>query len=172
MRVLRTAAGIRFELGPVEQQAVADLLAELLGELEAEEVTDDAVHARLYPSAYEEIEAADAYRQMTENGLRDDRIERAEKCLDEVANAPLKPGGLARRERHELILDDEAGDRWLRVLNDLRLVLGTRLGVTEDAEPPRTVDPDDREALAYVMYGWLTAVQDSLVRVLMGPSAK
>jgi hypothetical protein len=170
MRVVRAEAGIRFELSPIELQALADLLAELFTELESEVITDDEVHERLYPSAYEDLEAANAYRQMTETSLRNDRIDRTELCIEELSQAPLRPGGLTRRERHELLLDDAAGDRWLRVLNDLRLVLGTRLAVTEDAEPPGGLDPDDPEALAFVMYGWLTAVQDSLVRVLFDAS--
>jgi hypothetical protein len=59
-----------------------------------------------------------------------------------------------------LQLDDEAADRWLRVLNDLRLALGTRLGVTEQDEL------DDQEP-AVQLYHWLSAVQDLLVGHLM-----
>jgi hypothetical protein len=59
-----------------------------------------------------------------------------------------------------MLVDDEAIDRWLRVLNDLRLALGTRLGVTEDSEL------DDSQPAVQV-YSWLTAVQDLLVMQLM-----
>ena len=60
-----------------------------------------------------------------------------------------------------LSIDDEATDRWLRVLNDLRLALGTRLQVTEDAEL-NAADP------AVNIYHWLSAVQDLLVEQVMG----
>jgi hypothetical protein len=47
------------------------------------------------------------------------------------------------------------------VLNDLRLALGTRLGVTEDDyDRGPTGEP-------WVIYHWLTAVQDSVVTALM-----
>ena len=46
------------------------------------------------------------------------------------------------------------------VLNDMRLVLGTRLGVTADGFPD---DADGVGAPAQVAYHWLTAVQDDIV---------
>ena len=65
---------------------------------------------------------------------------------------------LARRatenkERREIALTPDDVQAWLGVLNDTRLVLGTRLGVTED-EPD--IDPDAPEARGYAIYYWLT----------------
>ncbi len=53
---------------------------------------------------------------------------------------------------------------WLGVLNDTRLVLGTRLGVTEEE---RVLDPADPDAGAYALYQWLTWVQGDLVEELL-----
>ena len=53
---------------------------------------------------------------------------------------------------------------WLGVLNDTRLVLGTRLGVTEDE---RELNPADPQAGAYAMYQWLTWLQGDLVEALL-----
>ncbi len=53
---------------------------------------------------------------------------------------------------------------WLGVLNDTRLVLGTRLAVTEEE---RVLDPADPEAGAYAMYQWLTWLQGDLVEALL-----
>jgi hypothetical protein len=48
------------------------------------------------------------------------------------------------------------------VLNDLRLALGTRLGITEDDD--HVVErPDDPR----VVYYWLTGIQDAVVQALM-----
>jgi hypothetical protein len=47
-------------------------------------------------------------------------------------------------------------------LNDLRLVLGERLGVTEDVYE-RDVDPRVPEL---AVYGWLTWLRGSIVEVL------
>ena len=40
------------------------------------------------------------------------------------------------------MLDRDQADAWLRALNDIRLVLGTRLEVTEDTYE-EDVDPED-----------------------------
>ena len=61
-------------------------------------------------------------------------------------------------------VDGADGIRWLQVLNDVRLALGTRLGITED-EPD--VDPGAPEAEPRQLYYWLTALQDALVRAMM-----
>jgi hypothetical protein len=53
---------------------------------------------------------------------------------------------------------------WLGVLNDTRLVLGTRLGVTEDEFE---IDPDSPEARGYAIYYWLTALQGDLIDMLL-----
>ena len=167
MRIVRSGAALRLQLGAVEVQTLADLLTELLAELELE-TPAGPVYERLYPSAYADARAEETFRDMTETGLRGERTERAQQCLAEVVDAPAKTSALARRARHEIVLSESDGDRWMRVLNDLRLVIGTRLEVTEDDETAGRLDPDDPQALAYVLYGWLTAFQDTLVRVLMG----
>jgi len=56
---------------------------------------------------------------------------------------------------------------WLRALNDTRLVLGERLGITEDWDElvEGLVDDDPRLPLFYV-YDRLTFLQESLVHAL------
>jgi hypothetical protein len=61
-------------------------------------------------------------------------------------------------------LTTEQADAWLAALNDVRLALGTTLGVTEDMpdEPPA----DETLAAHLSVYHWLTFVQDALVQTL------
>jgi hypothetical protein len=188
MRLSRSGDGARLQMGAVEVQTLADLLTELVDDLTADPGTAgtngttgtngtagtsgsaapaDPVHARLFPAAYADAEAERGFREMTESGLRTERVERAQRCLSELAGAPSRVAGLARRPRQELLLGDEDCDRWMRVLNDLRLVIGTRLEITED-EDFASVDPEDPQSFSYVVYGWLTAMQDNLVRIRMG----
>jgi hypothetical protein len=87
---------------------------------------------------------------MTEDLLRDERVQRARDCAAEVAGADVQ-------------LDPEAGDRWIRALNDLRLVLGTRLGVSEDDDSDHQNGPDAQD---WAVYHWLTWLQDSMVVAL------
>lgn len=150
-----TGVRIRFDL--IESSVVEQLFAELTAVLTDE--TDDEVRRRLYPDAYADAEAAEAYRDLTETGLRLERCERLDECLDE-----LRAGRSLRRT--EVVLDADGTERWLRVLNDLRLALGTRLAISEDDS--YVLDPHDPDAELRARYLWLTALQDSLVTAVMG----
>ncbi|MEO9138720.1 MAG: DUF2017 family protein, partial [Jatrophihabitans sp.] len=84
---------------------------------------------------------------------RDDRLGRIRSCAEDLAAG-----------REVALGQEEAATRWIQVINDMRLALGTRIGVTED-EPD--FDPSDPDAQPWVVYYWLTAVQDSVVTALM-----
>jgi uncharacterized protein DUF2017 len=57
----------------------------------------------------------------------------------------------------------------MRALNDVRLMFGVRLEVTEDFEDQLTsLDPKDPRVAAFQVYGWLGGVQESLVRAIAG----
>lgn len=68
------------------------------------------------------------------------------------------------KDTREVALTPDDVQAWLGVLNDTRLVLGTRLGVTEE-EPD--IDPDAPEARGYAIYFWLTALQGDLIDMLL-----
>jgi Domain of unknown function (DUF2017) len=149
VKVKRKGPVLRVDLQPSEASLLATLCDDLTELLDADDEEDPAIR-RLYPDGYTDDESASAeYRGLVAADLRSERSARIQ-----VIRAQL-PGTGGRVE-----LDAEAVDRWLRVLNDLRLVLGTRLGVTEEEE----LDPQlDSTAL----YHWLSAVQEMLVMHLM-----
>ena len=145
MRVRRKAAVLRVELTEAEVALLGGLLDDLADAL-AEPDPHDPMIQRLYPDGYTDDDGASReYRELVQSDLQADRIGRVRAC-----RAELPPGG------GRMALDDEALDRWLRELNDLRLGLGTRLGVTEEDEL------DDSQP-AVQIYSWLTEVQDILV---------
>ncbi|MEU4578063.1 DUF2017 domain-containing protein [Nonomuraea sp. ATR24] len=114
----------------------------------------DPVLARLFPSAYEDAQDASEFRRYTEATLRDGKRADAQTLLDTA-----EPG------RGELT--PEQAQAWLRALNDVRLTLGTKLGVTEEIhEEIEKMSEDDPRYPAFVTYDWLTYLQDSLVRAL------
>ena len=154
MRVTHKRGKVRLQLDPVEVDILTSLLAELDTAVRGTDL-DDPVVARLYPSAHpDDVDAAAAYRELTESGLRDDRIGRIAACVADLA------GG------RDLDLSDPVdATRWIQVLNDLRLALGTRIGITEDDDD---VDLSDPEQQPRVVYHWLTAFQDTVVTRLMG----
>ncbi len=76
-------------------------------------------------------------------------------------------GAAVKRSRFELTLDDEQAQDWLAVLNDARLALGTRLGVTEDLDLSG-LDPGDPDTAPYAVYWWLGVLAERLIEVLSG----
>jgi hypothetical protein len=140
--------GYRLRLEPHERE----LLDVLAGELEQRVRTDDASVARLFPSAYTDDPAADdEYRRLTRGSLADGRL-RALRTLRDTCTA----------ER----LDQREADAWCTALNDLRLVLGERIGVTEDLYE-RTMDARDPRRPELAIYGWLTWLQSEVVDALV-----
>ena len=154
MKFRRRRGVPQLQLDEMETALLGSLLDDLLdafGTLPE----NDPVRQRLFPDGYrDDEEAAAEFRELTETGLRDDKAARAERCRAEL------PAGSG-----ELPLPPDAAERWLTVLNDLRLALGTRLGVTEDE--PADIDPADPRAQSWVVYYWLTTLQDGLVQTAM-----
>ena len=145
-----------------EAAASDDLFADLekmFNEAAAEppEAPADPVLARLLPDAYQDDpEAAGEFRKYTESSLRE-----AKKYFAQTLLETLPPkGGRVK------LTADQARD-WLRALNDVRLMFGVRLEVTEDFEDQLTsLDPKDPRVAAFQVYGWLGGVQESLVRAI------
>jgi hypothetical protein len=149
VKVRRRAELIRVQLAESEAYLLAGLIDDFAVMLEQADASDPAMQ-RLYPDGYsDDDEAAAEFRELVAGDLTTARIGRLQACRAEL------PDGSGT-----ISLDEEATDRWLRVLNDLRLTLGVRLGVTEE------VELDSADPVANI-YHWLSAVQDLLVSQLM-----
>ena len=112
----RTPEGdVLVRLSPEERSLLLGLVAELRAQLEGE--SRDPSLRRLFPPAYDDEEDERGYRELAGDELLSGRRE----ALELLA-------ATARSDR----LSAEEADAWLRALNDLRLVLGTRLDVQED----------------------------------------
>ena len=111
----------------------------------------DPVIARLYPDVRPDDPAWSAgFRDLVRGDLDDARREHiatVEASLD------------ART------IDDTDAEAWLHVLNDLRLVLGTRLGVVED-DDDGSFDPEDPDAAAKVVYAYTGFLEAQFIDVL------
>ena len=139
-----------------DPSAVLDDLEQIFEE-ETPETPEDPVLARLLPDAYQDDpEAAGEFRKYTESSLREAKKYFAQTLLD-----TLPPSGGKVK-----LTGDQARD-WLRALNDIRLMFGVRLEVTEDFEEQlAALTPGDPKITAFEVYGWLGAVQESLVQAL------
>jgi hypothetical protein len=143
------------------QDPEADELARMVGmgngPTEDTEPPDDPVVARLLPDAYrDDQDAANEFRRFTESGLRSGKVTSAMTLLE-----TLPPSGGRIR------LTPDQAEAWLRSLNDVRLALGTRLGVTDDFDALDEDTEIDDPRYAYVqVYQWLAYLQGSLVAAL------
>ncbi len=128
-----------------------ELLGSLVDQLRTllAETTDDPSVKRLFPTAYHEDPERDReYQQLA----RDELLEHRLASLDTTTKT------LEATE-----LDRASLTAWMGAVNDLRLVLGTRLDVSEDGDPPALDDP---EAPAFAVYAYLTELLDGLVDAL------
>ncbi len=136
----------------------ADPIAAMVGLDATRDRPDDPALQRLFPDGYREDEAASAdFRRYTEHDLRQAKAQRAEVVLESLSG---------RSGATELVLDAEQSRAWLGSLNDLRLVLGTRLGITDEEAAEEWPDDDDPRAPAMVAYHWLTYLQGTLVEAM------
>jgi hypothetical protein len=139
--------------GPSDGQ----VLEAAFGLTDATEAPRDPVLARLLPDAYrDDPEAAGEFRRYTELSLRDGKVAAARTVLGTL---PAR-GGRIR-------LSQPDAEAWLRALNDVRLALGVRLGVTDDFEEVGNgINPADPRAAYVWVYHWLAYLQESLVEAL------
>ena len=133
------------------------MLEAAFGLTDATEAPRDPVLARLLPDAYrDDPEAAGEFRRYTELSLRDGKVAAARTVLGTL---PAR-GGRVR-------LSQPDAEAWLRALNDVRLALGVRLGVTDDFEEVGNgINPADPRAAYVWVYHWLAYLQESLVEAL------
>ena len=137
--------GFRVHLGPEERDLLRRLTAELEALLSAE--PEDPSLRRLHPRAYEDEEVEREYRSLMGSELESLRMENL-RGLEATAELDR--------------LDAEELDRWIAGLNDLRLVLGTRLDVSDD-ELADGFDPNAPDAYELAVYAFLTWLQEAAV---------
>ncbi|WP_414636480.1 DUF2017 domain-containing protein [Actinophytocola sp.] len=166
------AAVLRGLVGQID-----DILQARLGEAPQDELTEltgirtgpptapeDPILSRLLPDFHrldnedaskDDRDSAAVLRSLHEPELLDHKTGVAGVLLDTCPPG----GGLVK-------LSAEQADAWLSALNDVRLALGTTLGVTE--EMPDDLPDDDPRAPHLGVYHWLTWMQESLVTALSG----
>jgi len=152
----RADGAIEVRLEPAEASAVRQIATELLAAVDAEREE----HRRLYPAAYPDDPARETeFRELT----RDELMERKRAAARAVAGSIEE--GVDRKGALRSTLDPDAADAWLGVLNDARLVLGTRLDVTEEREHD-LLPPEHPDAPAWNLYLYLGWLEETLIDAL------
>ncbi|MDG3008648.1 DUF2017 domain-containing protein [Rhodococcus sp. D2-41] len=139
---------------------------------------DDAVLARLLPDFHRpESDLGDEAQSRTADEVADER--RADAADVNGALRSLHEPEIidAKRQAATMLLDTlperggkialipEQAHGWLNALNDVRIALGTMLGI--DADTPDELPEDDPRRADMDVYHWLTWVQDTLLLALM-----
>ena len=139
------AGDVTVALAPHEREALREL-AQAVRNLVAEREGEPELR-RLFPPAHDDPQLQEEYDELTHGQLKRGR----EQALD-----------LLQETLDQDVLSADEADAWLRALNDVRLVLGTRLDVTEDFdwEAVKLDDPRAPDLAAYAYSSWL---QEQLV---------
>ena len=139
--------GYRLRLPPEERELLRSLPAQLREVMQ----TDDPSLRRLFPPAYpDDSEADDEFRRLMLEELLEGKLA-ALRIVEETASADH--------------LNSEELESWLGALESLRLYLGTQLDITEEVYTGG-IDPDDPDAPALALYGYLSWLQEEVVAAL------
>jgi hypothetical protein len=144
---------VRLSLKASEQLLLRDLLDDLEPLLAD---PDDPAVRRLFPPAYSDDESDEQYRSLVR---------------DQLVNGRAKALATMRNTLAGETIDLEQADEWLRALNDLRLVLGTRLDVSEEIDYEQ-IDLEEPRGRDLAVYGYLAWLQEQLVDALQPASGR
>jgi hypothetical protein len=142
----RSGGGVNVRLSDPEREVLASIAPELREMLATGD--DDALR-RLFPPAHADDAAAESdYRSLVHDELLRKRLDDLD-VLERTADATE--------------LSEEQAEQWMHAINGLRLVLGTRLDVSEDLAP---AEPDDPDAGAHALYEYLGYLLEMLLNGL------
>jgi hypothetical protein len=153
-RVKRTRKGdFVLRIPPGERELLKTLPVQLRSLL-SEAAADDPALRRLFPPATMDDPEIDAeFERLMRDELLAERM-RALETMDRTLDA-------GRLSEDELVA-------WLSAINDLRLVLGVRLDVTEETTAADFADfaDDDPRVQSYTLYSYLTFLEEQVVEAL------
>jgi hypothetical protein len=136
---------------PARERDVLASLPEMLRSLLLGGDADDPAMKRLFPRAFlDDEEAATEFDEV----VHDDLLEQRLAAIDTVE----------RTLQADRLTEDELV-AWLAAVNDLRLVLGVRLAVTEESKPG-DFDGDPETERAFGLYAYLSYLEEDVVRAL------
>ena len=148
--------GVEARLSTIEVEAIKRIATELTESLD--EPSEDMY--RLFPPGYTDDPAKSReFESLTRDELVGWKRLAATKVIDSIEAGARKHGAW------QGTLDDETAHAWLGVLNDARLVMGTRIDITEETEHA-PLPQDDPRAPSHNLYLYLTGLQASLIDAL------
>jgi hypothetical protein len=163
---VRRGGAVVLTFAPAEVQVLRWVFDDL-GRMLSGESNIDAVTKRLFPRAYLDPTAEEAesqWQEMVHDELSELRVAAVADVVQSLDDA-VPVGG--RAEEREIVLDPERAERWLTVLNDARLAVGTALDVTPEWDFA-ALDPADPNYELHAVYAWTTELLSALVAAVAG----
>ena len=146
MKVSRSGGRIVLEFADGESGVLRSLVDQYI-EVVGTDAGADPAHARMFPAAYRDDDAAaEEFTRYTRAGLVDRK----------AANAAQVSLAL---DEETVRLTADAAARWLPLLTDLRLVIADRLGIRADED-------EIPDTPAGEVYAWLGHLQESIIMLL------
>ncbi|TXK19633.1 DUF2017 family protein [Homoserinibacter sp. GY 40078] len=150
MKLANDGEGVRIRFEAAEAGLLTVLAHQFADVIRDPELDDAPLLARLFPDAYRgDAGASDEFRRYTRDELEDRKTAAAERIAQTATE-----GWVA--------LDHEEAETWARSLTDLRVMVGTRLGIREDGDEPDAGPLTD-------VYHFLGELQWVLVELLEAP---
>lgn len=156
LRIRKGARGsVVLELEPEEAAILHGLPGRMRSLLENPDFSDRII-ARLFPRAYDDPSREAEYRELLSKDLVTRKLQAAD-----ALEAALSEGSVVDRDT-VVTITPERFDLILSCVNDMRLVLGTKLDIVEDSW--RTdLDPDHPEAYEMALLHYLTLLEEELL---------
>ena len=155
--VRREGDGFVLEVDAEDRTTLVGLIGQLRDEIAADGRSEHL--RRLFPAAYHDHAEHEAeYQRLVHEDLASTRLASLVTVGEVLGRDPGSD---------ELALGEDDLDALMRALNDLRLVIGTLLDVSEDTDAG-DVGPDDPDFGHFQLYGYLGWLLEGIVQARMG----
>jgi len=148
--------GVELKLDPDESRLLKQLTTEYASLLRDERT--GPVRDRLFPAAYDDAKDEAAYKDLIGESLEQHKLE----ALEAVTKR------LSKRGRTVVTITDDDFEAWLQCITDMRLAIGTRVGVDEERMSEH-VSPRDPDANALAIIHWLAWLTEGLIEARATP---
>jgi len=145
-------------------EVLRDLPLKLRAVLSRTDVRDKVV-SRLFPKAHDDPKLDAEYRKLLGDELLQRKLESVRVFEESLEREPAAWQQAGRKVK--LSVPSGELESWLGFVNDMRLVLGTELDITQDGWE-EDFDPNHPQADDFVLLHYLGWLQESLLRAMAG----
>ncbi|MBL3698229.1 DUF2017 family protein [Leucobacter luti] len=131
----------------------------------SDELPEDPALARLFPDAYPEDGEASSFRQVTEQGLLNRKLQDAAVVTSALGLGDPPAGPAEPSEPIVIKISPVTLPAWVRTLTALRLAIAARIGLDTTEDREQLLDGDDTRGTVLV-FDWLAAIIESVLTIM------